>query len=61
MRSEQQLDRFTVDSAVDDAAGSEHLFQVLRNWATDRQPHPHDIHQILAHHQGAPPVYELTV
>ena len=61
MRSEQQLDRFTVDSDVDDAAGIEHLFQVLRNWATDRQPHPHDIHQILAHHQGAPPVYELIV
>lgn len=52
---------FKVDADVDDAAGIEHAFQVLRNWAAAAETHPYDIHQILAYHQGTVPAYELIV
>ena len=46
---------------IDDAAGLEHLFQVLRNELTGRPTHPYDIHEILIKHQMLDPGYELVV
>jgi hypothetical protein len=51
---------FKVDADIDDAAGVGHVFQVLRNWITDGQTHPYDIHQILAFRQDVPPLYQLA-
>jgi hypothetical protein len=51
--------RFKLDADVDDANGVEHVFQVLRNWITDGETHPYDIHQILAQHQGLDTGYRL--
>jgi hypothetical protein len=51
--------RFKVDADIDDANGVEHVFQVLRNWLTDGETHPYDIHQILIEHQGLDTGYRL--
>jgi hypothetical protein len=50
---------FKLDADIDDANGVEHVFQVLRNWLTDGETHPYDIHQILAQHQGLDTGYRL--
>ncbi len=52
---------FKLDADIDDAAGIGHVFQVLRNWITDGETHPYDIHQILTYHQGTVLPYELIV
>ncbi|MCI0417651.1 MAG: hypothetical protein L0312_00275 [Acidobacteria bacterium] len=49
------------DIDIDDAAGLEHLFQVLRNTLTDRPTHPFDIHEILVFHQRIDPGYRFVV
>jgi hypothetical protein len=49
------------DVDIDDAAGLEHLFQVLRNELTNRPTHPYDIHEILIRHQMLDPGYTLEV
>jgi len=51
---------FKLDADIDDANGIEHVFQVLRNWLTEGETHPYDIHQILVQHQGLDPGYRLN-
>ncbi len=43
--------RWVADIDIDDAAGLEHVFQVVRNALTGAPTHPYDIHQILLAHQ----------
>jgi hypothetical protein len=50
---------FRADIDVDDAAGIEHVFQVLGHWITGEGTHPYDIHEILLAHQGLDPGYRL--
>lgn len=52
-------DRWRADIDIDDAAGLEHVFQVLRNTLTGKPTHPYDIHQILLIHQELDPGYRL--
>ena len=49
------------DIDIDDAAGLEHLFQVVRNSITGRPTHPFKIHQILLFHQKIDPGYRFVV
>lgn len=51
--------RWVADIDIDDAAGLEHVFQVLRNALTGRPTHPYDIHQILLVHQELDSGYRL--
>jgi hypothetical protein len=50
---------FKLDADIDDAGGLGHVFQVLRNWRTDSETSPYDIHQILIFHQRLDPGYQL--
>lgn len=54
-------DEWRADIDIDDAAGLEHVFQVVRNTVTGQPTHPYDIHQILIHHQKLDPGYALLV
>lgn len=54
-------DDCVVDVDIDDAAGLEHVFQVLRNALTGRPTHPYDIHEILVAHQKLDPGYHFLV
>jgi hypothetical protein len=54
-------DDCVADVDIDDAAGLEHVFQVLRNSITDRPTNPFDIHQILVFHQKLDPGYRFVV
>lgn len=45
------------DIDIDDAAGIEHLFQVVRNKLSGDPTHPYNIHQILVGHQQLDPGY----
>jgi hypothetical protein len=54
-------DTWMADIDIDDAAGLEHVFQVLRNTLTGRPTHPYDIHEILIAHQELDPGYRLIV
>jgi hypothetical protein len=49
------------DIDIDDAAGLEHVFQVLRNCLNGRPTHPYDIHNILVYHQKLDPGYDFEV
>jgi hypothetical protein len=49
------------DIDIDDAAGLEHLFQVVRNSITGRPTHPFNIHEILVVHQKIDPGYRFVV
>jgi hypothetical protein len=49
------------DIDIDDAAGLEHLFQVVRNALTGRPTSPFDIHEILVQHQMLDPGYRFVV
>lgn len=49
------------DIDIDDAAGLDHLFQVVRNAITGRPSHPFNIHQILVFHQKLDPGYRFVV
>jgi hypothetical protein len=51
--------RFRIDADIDDAGGLGHVFQVLRNFLTQGDTHPYDIHQILTFQQLIDPGYEL--
>ena len=48
------------DIDIDDAAGLEHLFQVVRNSITGRPTHPFNIHEILVFHQKIDPGYRFV-
>jgi hypothetical protein len=54
-------DECVVDVDIDDAAGLEHVFQVLRNALTGRPTHPYDIHEILVSYQQLDPGYQFVV
>lgn len=51
---------FKVDADIDDAAGLEHAFQVIRNFVTRGTTHPYDIHEILVFRQEASLPYALA-
>jgi hypothetical protein len=51
--------RWVADIDIDDAAGLEHVFQVVRNALTGAPTHPYDIHQILLVHQELDSGYRL--
>ncbi|MFB3922936.1 MAG: hypothetical protein ACE145_14520 [Terriglobia bacterium] len=54
-------DDCVVDVDIDDAAGLEHVFQVVRNAVTGRPTHPFDIHEILVSYQQLDPGYRFVV
>jgi hypothetical protein len=54
-------DECVVDVDIDDAAGLEHVFQVLRITLTGRPTHPYDIHEILVSYQQLDPGYRFVV
>ncbi len=54
-------DEWRADIDIDDAAGLEHVFQVLRNHLTNSATHPFAIRELLVHHQKLDPGYELIV
>ncbi len=49
------------DIDIDDAAGIEHIFQVIRNSFPGQSTHPFDIHQILVSYQKIDPGYSFMV
>jgi hypothetical protein len=49
------------DVDIDDAAGLEHVFQVVKNALSGRPTHPYDIHEILIVHQEIDPGYRLII
>jgi hypothetical protein len=58
--SQQAPLAFRVDADIDDAAGLEHAFQVIRNFVTQGTTHPYDIHEILVFRQEATLPYDLA-
>ena len=54
-------DESVVDIDIDDAAGVEHVFQVVRNGLTGRPTHPYALRQILITYQKLNPGYSLEL
>jgi hypothetical protein len=54
-------DEFVADIDIDDAAGIEHIFQVLHNHFTGEPTHPYNIHEILVAHQHLDPRYTFNL
>lgn len=54
-------DDCVADIDIDDAAGLEHVFQVLRNKLSGQPTHPYNIHEILVGHQHLDPGYTFVV
>jgi hypothetical protein len=54
-------DDCVADIDIDDAAGLEHVFQVLRNKISGNPTHPYNIHEILVAHQHLDPGYTFQV
>ena len=54
-------DSCVADIDIDDAAGLEHVFQVLRNKISGNPTHPYNIHEILVQHQKLDPGYTFVV
>jgi hypothetical protein len=54
-------DEWVADIDIDDAAGLEHIFQVLDHKVTGRHTHPFDIHEILIARQRIDPGYSFLV
>ena len=54
-------DECVVDIDIDDAAGLEHVFQVVRNRLSGKPTHPYNIHEILVAHQKLDPGYTFVV
>jgi hypothetical protein len=52
-------DDYLVDVDIDEAAGIEHGFEVLRNHLADHQTSPYDIREILIGHQSSDPGYSF--
>ena len=48
-----------VDADIDDHAGIQHAFDVLKHKITQSDTHPYDIHQILIYFQDLKPGYDL--
>jgi hypothetical protein len=49
------------DIDIDDAAGLEHVFQVLRNKLSGKPTHPYNIHEILVGFQHLDPGYTFQI
>ena len=54
-------DEHIADIDIDDAAGLQHVFQVVGNAVTGRPTHPYDIHEILVQHQRLDPGYRFVL
>jgi hypothetical protein len=54
-------DDCVADIDIDDAAGIEHVFQVIRNKLSGEPTHPYNIHEILVGHQHIDPGYRFVV
>jgi hypothetical protein len=54
-------DECVADVDIDDAAGLEHVFQVVRNKLSGSPTHPYNIHEILIAHQHLDPGYNFVV
>ena len=54
-------DNWVADVDIDDAAGIEHVFQVLRNKFSGQPTHPYNIHEILVGYQKIDPGYKFVV
>ncbi|HEV2827703.1 MAG TPA: hypothetical protein VGW76_08855, partial [Pyrinomonadaceae bacterium] len=54
-------DDCVADIDIDDAAGLEHVFQVLRNRLSGNPTHPYNIHEILVGYQHLDPGYTFQV
>src|SRR6266850_508255 len=54
-------DDCVADIDIDDAAGLEHVFQVVRNKLSGQPTHPYNIHEILVAHQKLDPGYTFVV
>lgn len=54
-------DNWLADIDIDDAAGIEHVFQVIRNAMPGQSTHPYDIHEILLAFQQIDPGYSFNV
>ncbi|HYH85498.1 MAG TPA: hypothetical protein VEX60_08445 [Pyrinomonadaceae bacterium] len=54
-------DEMVADIDLDDAAGIQHVFQVLRNRFTGSPTHPYNIHEILVRHQKLDPKYTFSI
>lgn len=52
-------DNWLADIDIDDAAGIEHVFQVVRNAVTGKPTHPYYIHDILLRYQEIDPGYKF--
>jgi hypothetical protein len=53
-------DACVADIDLDDAAGLEHVFQVVRNKLSGSPTHPYNIHEILVQHQKLDPGYTFV-
>lgn len=54
-------ENWVADVDIDDAAGIEHVFQVLRNKFSGQPTHPYNIHEILVGYQKIDPGYKFVV
>jgi hypothetical protein len=54
-------DECRADIDIDDAAGIEHIFQVMRNVLSGSPTHPYNIHEILVGYQHIDPQYSFNV
>jgi hypothetical protein len=54
-------DDYVADIDLDDAAGLEHVFQVLGNALSGKPTHPYNIHEILVGFQHIDPGYRFVV
>ena len=52
---------YVADIDIDDAAGIEHVFQVLGNKLSGKPTHPYNIHEILVGYQHIDPGYSFVV
>ena len=52
---------YMADIDIDDAAGIEHVFQVLRNKLSGNPTHPYNIHEILVGYQHNDPGYSFQI
>lgn len=58
--SNPQTLELKADIDIDDAAGIEHVFQVLEHSITAGDTNPYDIHEILVYYQFLDPGYQLA-
>ena len=54
-------DECVADIDIDDAAGLQHVFQVVRNKLSGNPTHPYNIHEILIEHQHLDPGYSFVM